>query len=229
MSKDCTFGFHIRNVVVESRKMCNWVLRTFETREAMPMNILFTSIIRPKVEYGCQVWNPTKKKEIVEVEMIQRQFIRRIEDIKHLTYPEQLKRLKLYSLERRRERYLIIYLWKMLEGLVPKCIDLERRNRKRNGRSFKLPILKRDASARLKSIREDSFFVHSVKLFNSLPREIRDLKGCKIEKFKRELDKFLLELPDAPLIPGYTASSLVGSNSIVDWCDWRKCVRDYVR
>ena len=116
-----------------------------------------------------------------------------------------------------------------LEGLVPKCIDLERRNRKRNGRSFKLPILKRDASARLKSIREDSFFVHSVKLFNSLPREIRDLKGCKIEKFKRELDKFLLELPDAPLIPGYTASSLVGSNSIVDWCNWRKCVRDYVR
>ena len=60
--------------------------------------------------------------------MVQRRFIKRIEGIEHLTYPEQLKKLKLYSLERRRERYLIIYLWKMLEDMVPKCIDLERRN-----------------------------------------------------------------------------------------------------
>ena len=79
----------------------------------------------------------------------------------------------------------------------------------------------------MKTIRDDSFFVQSVKLFNSLPRNIRDLKGCTVEKFKRELDKFLLELPDAPLIPGYTASSLVGSNSVVDWCNWMKCVRKY--
>ena len=115
----------------------------------------------------------------------------------------------------------------MLEDKVPKCIDLERRNGGRNGRSFRLPLLCRTASTRLKTIRDDSFFVQSVKLFNSLPRNIRDLKGCTVEKFKRELDKFLLELPDAPLIPGYTASSLVGSNSVVDWCNWMKCVRKY--
>ena len=61
-------------------------------------------------------------------------------------------------------------------------------------------------------------------LLNSLPRNIRDLKGCSVEALKNELDKFLLKLPDAPLIPGYTASSLVGSNSVVVWCNWLKCV-----
>ena len=53
MSSDCTFGFHIRNVTVESRNLCNWVLRVFQTREEIPMKTLFTSLIRPKVEYGC--------------------------------------------------------------------------------------------------------------------------------------------------------------------------------
>ena len=226
MSRDCTFRHHIRNVTVESRKMCNWVLRTFETREALPMITLFTSIIRPKVEYGCQIWSPTKRQEIVEIEMVQRQFIRRIEGMRDLTYPEQLKKLKLYSLERRRERYLIIYLWKMMEGLVPECVDLKRRNRGRNGRSIKLPLLNRNATARVNTLREGSFFIRSVKLFNALPRSIRDLSGCSIEKFKGQLDRFLLELPDATLIPGYTASSLAGRNSIVDWCGWMRTIVD---
>jgi hypothetical protein len=222
MSQDGTFKYHIRNVVVESRKMSNWVLRTFQSREATPMVTLFTSIVRPKLEYGCQIWSPIKKKEIVDLEMIQRSFIKRIESIKQLTYPEQLKKLKLYSLERKRERYLIIYLWKMTEGLVPACIDLKRRNRNRNGRSFKLNPLSRTTSTRVKTLRDSSFFIQSLKLFNALPRNIRDLEGCKLEKFKMELDKFLLKLPDAPLIPGYTASSLVNSNSIIDWCNWLK-------
>ena len=36
-----------------------------------------------------------------------------------LSYNEKLKAIKLYSLQRRRERYCIIYVWKVLEGLVP--------------------------------------------------------------------------------------------------------------
>ena len=225
MSRDCTFKHHIRNKVVEARGMCNWVLRTFETREEIPMVTLFTSLIRPKVEYGCQIWNPIMRQEIVKIEMVQRQFIKRIDTLKNLTYPEQLKKLKLYSLERRRERYLIIYLWKMMEGLVPECIDLKRRNRDRNGRSIKLPLLNRTAPARIKTLREGSFFIQSVKLFNALPRNIRDMSGCSVDHFKRKLDKFLLELPDAPLIPGYTASSPARGNSIVDWCNWMKNAR----
>ena len=115
----------------------------------------------------------------------------------------------------------------MMEDLAPKWSDLERRKGRRNGHSFWLPLLSRTASIRLKTIIDDSFFVQSVKLFNSLPRNIRDLKGCTAEKFKSELDKFLLKLPDAPLITGYTASSLMGSNTDVNWFNWLKCVRKY--
>ena len=52
MSLDCTFGFHIRNVAVTTKGLCKWVLRVFQTRDEMLMS---------KLEYGCQIWNPTKK------------------------------------------------------------------------------------------------------------------------------------------------------------------------
>ena len=34
-------------------------------------------------------------------------------------YSEALKNLKLYSLQRRRERYIILHTFKIFEGLVP--------------------------------------------------------------------------------------------------------------
>ena len=36
-----------------------------------------------------------------------------------MNYWQTLHELKIYSLERRHERYGIIYMWKILEGLVP--------------------------------------------------------------------------------------------------------------
>ena len=37
----------------------------------------------------------------------------------NVSHPERLKALKLYSLQRRRERYIIIYMFKIKIGLVP--------------------------------------------------------------------------------------------------------------
>ena len=53
------------------------------------------------------------------VEKVQRSFTRFISGMACLSYTERLTVLKLYSLKHRRERYIIIYVWKILEGLVP--------------------------------------------------------------------------------------------------------------
>ena len=53
------------------------------------------------------------------VEKFQRSFTRFISGMKSLSYPEILTALKLYSLQRKRVRYIIIYVWEILEGLVP--------------------------------------------------------------------------------------------------------------
>ena len=51
--------------------------------------------------------------------MLQRSFTRFISGMAGLSYTERLTVLKLYSLQCRRGRYIIIYVWKILEGLVP--------------------------------------------------------------------------------------------------------------
>ena len=52
------------------------------------------------------------------------------------------------------------------------------------------------------------------RLYNSLPKYLRDIESVKTENFKFELDKFLELIPDEPKIPTYVTAS--GSNSILD-------------
>ena len=42
-----------------------------------------------------------------------------------LDYHERLKKLKMYSLERRRDRYLIIYGWQQIENIKENVLKLE--------------------------------------------------------------------------------------------------------
>ena len=61
---------------------------------------------------------PHRKKDIILIENVQRGFTKHIKNVAHLDYRERLAALELYSLQCRRERYLIICVWKILEGHV---------------------------------------------------------------------------------------------------------------
>ena len=58
-------------------------------------------------------------KSINKIEQVQRSFTRFITGMRPLSYDERLKSLHLYSVQRRFERYIIIYIWKILESIVP--------------------------------------------------------------------------------------------------------------
>ena len=64
------------------------------------------------------------------------------------------------------------------------------------------------------SLQENVITVFEPRLYNSLPKYLRDIESVKTEKFKFELDKFLHTIPDQPKMPNYVAGS--GSNSILD-------------
>ena len=103
----------------------------------------------------------------------------------------------------------------MLENHVPNY-GIAGRTSLRNGRTCIVPTVKRDASQRIQSLRESSLSVHGARLFNSLPRCLRDMSGVSVDVFKRNLDTFLRLVPDEPLIPGYTAMRKTDSNSLLD-------------
>ena len=78
---------------------------------------LFKAIIRPVLEYGNAVWQPSKRKFINQIETIQRHFTKCIIGMKDLDYPERLKALNLPSLEFRRLRGDLIEMYKMTHDL----------------------------------------------------------------------------------------------------------------
>ena len=117
MSRTGKFKDHIEHAVVEAKKQCSWILRTFHTRESTLMLTLWKSLVQSRLEYCSQLWCPLQTGDIQTVEMVQRSFIRKISGCQHLNYWEQLKYFKLFSLERRRERYRIIYTRKILNGI----------------------------------------------------------------------------------------------------------------
>ena len=55
---------------------------------------------------------------IQAIEPIQRTITYKIRDEQHLNYWERLHELKLYSFQRRSERYIIIYIWKITQHMV---------------------------------------------------------------------------------------------------------------
>ena len=134
----------------------------------------------------------------------------------NLDYWDQLKSLSMYSLQRRRERYLCIYVWKMLEGIVPN-FGIEIVNNRRIGRYCKIPMVRSSAPCRLKSLRSGSMGIRGPKVFNSLPKSLRTMSGCSVDVFKSSLDRHLASIPDEPRVPGLTRYCSRGTNSICDF------------
>ena len=218
MSDNINFESHNQNKINEIRRLSGWILRVFKTREPSPMLTLFKSLILPRIEYCCILTSPYKIGEIADIEGIQRSFTAQITSVKHLDYWKRLKHLNMYSLERRRERYMIIYTWKILEGLVPNFVSNSSKITcqwsMRRGRLCKIPPL--NHSGRIKTIRDNFLSVKGPRLFNTLPQTIRNIKGTSLSVFKRNLDDFLKRIPDEPSLPGYAQYREARSNSMVD-------------
>ncbi len=89
----------------------------------VPVLTLLKSLALSVPNNCSQLWSPLKKSEIQSLELVQKSFVQKISGMHTLLYQDQLKSLKLYSLELRRERYVLIYIWKILEGLVPNISD----------------------------------------------------------------------------------------------------------
>ena len=85
----------------------------------------------------------------------------------------------------------------------------------RIGRTMSLPAMNNKSPQAIQTNRDSSLAVHGAKLFNCLPRSIRDVTKCATLEFKATLDKFLSSIPDKPLVTGYTQLRSADSNSLI--------------
>ena len=204
MSSDGSFTDHIQSVVQKATQMSGWVLRTFYTRERQPMLTLYKALILSKLDYCSAMWNPNGNAYLIDkVESVQRSFTRKIASMEGLNYWERLSTLRLYSVQRRRERYMVIYVFKVLHGLVPNC-GLSFQENPRTGIHAIVPRLKCNLSSHVKKLKSNSFNHIAPMLYNILPTDMRYIYTTSdpLATFKYDLDTLLSTIPDEPVAPG---------------------------
>ena len=208
---DFCFDQHISKIAREANLKASWVLSVFKSRDKTAMLTLFKSLVRSILEYNCPLWLPHKVNEINSLETVQRRFTSKIISVKHLGYWERLEQLQLMSLQRRRERYQIIYMWKLINGKVQNDISVEWRYFGRRSIVIDIPRLP-SSVAKINSVYDTSFKVYAAKLWNCIPKLIN--MELLLESFKSKLDNFLLDIPDRPPVAGYATAN---KNRLLDW------------
>ena len=213
VSSDLSWRAHIATIAACARSVASWIFSVFKTRDHYTMLTLYKSLVRSHLEYCCPIWNPHCIAEIQLIESVQRTFTDKIWGMQHLDYWGRLKALGLMSLQRRRERYIIIQMWKILHVQTPNDLKVQFYATSRNGIKAKVPKLNTNSRQYHRSMYDNSFSVLGPRLWNTLPRHLPDIKN--LETFKHNLTQFLLSFPDTPPVTGYTGSN---NNSILNWC-----------
>ncbi|KAK2168287.1 hypothetical protein LSH36_18g03040 [Paralvinella palmiformis] len=147
---------------------------------------LFTTMVRPHLEYGNVIWHPRFRRDSVEIEKVQRRATKLVPEIRHLPYDKRLRTLKLPSLQHRRIRADMIQTYKILNEIdridstiffVLSAASVTR------GHSQNIV----NKHARLGS-RQSVFSQRVVNDWNSLPPEVIDSQS--INNFKSRLENF---------------------------------------
>ena len=114
---DLKFDQQVEMVANKANKMLGLIRKSFIYLDGPTMKKLYTSLVRPILEYGNVVWAPTLKRDQQMIENIQRQTTKLVPELKDLEYGDRLRVLKLQSLYFRRARGDMIETYKYLHRI----------------------------------------------------------------------------------------------------------------
>ena len=213
-SSDMSWSCHIPNLIKAAKKKTGWVLSIFKDRSPFAMLTLFKSLIRSLLEFACPVWAGLSMENLHALESIQRSFTNKIDCPENVNnYWERLQFLKIMSLQRRRERYCILHMWKIRNGKTSNDLGINFSENLRFGTVANVPPLVVQSSMRSKTLFDSSFSVFGPSLWNRIPKYVRNIDS--LTDFKVKLDTFLQTIQDQPPVDGYVSQN---NNSLMDWC-----------
>ena len=184
---ELNFNNHIKLTIKKARRMSGMILRNITFKSKSILVPLFKTLIRPILEYGNSVWCPYLKRDIDDIERVQRHFTKRIHCVKNLEYEDRLRALQLPSLEFRRIRGDLIEAYKILKGKYDTKTTKSLLTVNNNiTRSNSLKLVK----DRVNTNKYLKFFPNRVtNIWNKLPNHIVSVDNLNI--FKNKIDDFL--------------------------------------
>ena len=212
-----SFDKHISTKVTKATTLVNLIRRSFEYLDKGMFKMLFTSIVRPHLEYANSVWNPHLQKHITALENVQRRASKLIPGMRDLSYEARLRSVGLPTLAYRRYRGDMIEMFKLTHGLydtqvVEDFLDLK----PSRARGHKYNVYKR--GCRL-NVRKFSFKLRVTDQWNNLPEHV--VTATSLNCFKARLDKWwkgsdIMFNPDTKIHEVTSARSSRGAHHTVD-------------
>lgn len=187
-----TMSQHVATVVSKARARASLIFKCFHSKDRGTLLKAFTTYVRPLLEYATPVWSPFTVTDITKIESVQRAFTKRLPGLCHLAYTKRLDVLCTESLELRRLRYDLIYVYKMLFGLIDLNFDdffVLKSCGTTRGHNYKLFL----RYSRL-NIRKHFFSERVVTVWNNLECNIVDfgnLRRFKLSLLSCDLSKYV--------------------------------------
>lgn len=117
LSSNLKWRDQVCSAASKSSRMLGMLRNTFVTRDARIWCRLYTTYIRPHLEYAVAVWNPYLQRDIEVLERVQHRATKVSRELKKMTYEDRCRQLKLTSLVERRIRGDMIQQFKISSGL----------------------------------------------------------------------------------------------------------------
>lgn len=193
ITPDLKWHNYVSKICSKSISLVYLILKSFSSKNPLFFINLFKVYIRPNLEYNVSIWNPYHVGDVKKLESIQATFTRilcRKLNISYSSYKHRLMILNLESLEHRRLKIDLIYVYKIIHKLV----DLEFNNFFQFSPIIKQYHLRRHTlhliSPKLpKTQVRFNFFTHRIiNAWNKLPNEIVTSKT--LTSFKLKLNRF---------------------------------------
>ena len=183
------FHQHTASVSKKANQILGLIKRSFYTRDEMTILTLYTSMVRPHLEYGNVIWGPHYQRDITMVESVQRRATKLITSLRNKPYHERLQLLKLPTLLYRRKRGNMIQMFKIVKGFVrvdTKKLFKTTQDSRTRGHQYK--IYKEHA---VRLARKNNFTQKIINDWNSLPKDV--VNALSINVFKKRLDEYWTE------------------------------------
>ena len=175
------FHDHIRETANVCNAVTNNILCSTLCRESEFLLNIYKSLVRPKLEYGSQIWNLGYLGDLKLLEGVQRKWTKQVTGLGELPYSERLRILDLYSMQGRLLRADLIQTWKIFNSEcaadIGELFVLDQSSRRGHSRKLFLPRTNLEVRRRYFSVRvvttwnslgHDTVIAPSLKTFKAL-------------------------------------------------------------